>query len=1240
MALTRGDKKVNLPISADFQRLGTQNEKPNIFKAGSEVLSHFMDLEKSKEDIKQLLLEADHKEKQFNYQSALQTDRKNKTVMNAIADAKDAAEAKRLKAWEAEQKRLQKEWAEKQNRIIMGNRENAVNSFTSKIDLDINLAIADFAMQFPAQPNEYMAAVNAWAEEYVGSKEFPEEIFDLDGVSIGNFKEIFYTKLQPAYLPHLKTSHSKAVENGHNISLNNYDDSWGTGVNNYIEQMHQLSEGLNIPDTPKSVLESQDLSGIKNYEEEILNKIDISGDFLSQFKLIMTPLTNQYVSYSKHLYNLAATNPHLMSAEDVENKLKNARIEIDKHVLASFAKYVISGDPNNADAEKATAMNLINDWWIGKFEGAENGIGAYLDAFTSGTYESGDKETIKNFAETQVEDKLKKGKIGYSKIVDTNNTSNELRLNMLNGDGVGSFTDYSGAFIYPDETELRSIHTKWHSDGSTTFNKKEYNDSKNSIKTNKFIVDTFSEFRLGNLEWDEVVNKLKGLTGMDTEQDMVDAYYYNINEGKVNGSEIINRMVNVVEGGADIQQDGLLNNFQLAFNKTKKFPSTFIDTVNALNSVNANDADDVNRFKAMISLVSYLGIGNGHGLDGTTVAAISHAHQRMESGNILSAVQEYNEFFQTNLNRPEEEDIIKGIVEWDNNTNWLDGKINSINDHVTDQKATIFSFEALKKIMLPKHWESFDYTIMDNEKFAEFGKANDSWFRTEHAIIRNALDNNRDTINEMIKNEMASLMISGKYNFKFGDQEGMEKLATAASINVYNRIDSGELSFENYMYDASRFNNKGAVLTDKGIQEHTGWNNASLKSNSIIQIMSMTNKMDYETASAFWEDDNYGEAISNLNDLWEQGGIRFKFDERSRFTNTPQWHIMVDVNGKGSWKELPNFDNFEFSWKPVNSKNLNTTLNQVSEKLIKDKVINQMNIDHLSKRYEWRTNDEGQKELWHHVGETSGRTNVGAYMDVKDGWVKIEDGQVSENYMAMLTFFNTLMANAGNNLDTFADVFSDWEDIDTWVEIAAANQKKQAVLLAEEKAAYENPAPLEAKTEFKSIAMHLDIPSQNRIGDNFFIYDHEYVDELKNTKSVKAIGPNLILDDNGIGKLQSMGYNEKEVQKILDGELGIPVHHYDQLLDEKYDQAVMFYDDLYNDVILSPLQRSVIVDMIATLGPESAGLDSEIYDLIHQGDYYGVFMELKRLEPFYANKARHSYHVNWWAANSAGDYKY
>ena len=86
--------------------------------------------------------------------------------------------------------------------------------------------------------------------------------------------------------------------------------------------------------------------------------------------------------------------------------------------------------------------------------------------------------------------------------------------------------------------------------------------------------------------------------------------------------------------------------------------------------------------------------------------------------------------------------------------------------------------------MLPKHWESFDYTIMDNEKFAEFGKANDSWFRTEHAIIRNALDNNRDTINEMIKNEMASLMISGKYNFKFGDEEGMEKLATAARASI------------------------------------------------------------------------------------------------------------------------------------------------------------------------------------------------------------------------------------------------------------------------------------------------------------------------------------------------------------------------------------------------------------------------------------------------------------------------
>ena len=104
--------------------------------------------------------------------------------------------------------------------------------------------------------------------------------------------------------------------------------------------------------------------------------------------------------------------------------------------------------------------------------------------------------------------------------------------------------------------------------------------------------------------------------------------------------------------------------------------------------------------------------------------------------------------------------------------------------------------------------------------------------------------------------------------------------------------------------------------------------------------------------------------------------------------------------------------------------------------------------------------------------------------------------------------------------------------------------------------------------------------------------------------------------------------------------MGISSNDYEKLLDEKYNQAQGQYDDLYGNVIITPLQREVLIDLIANLGLEFAGLDSAIYEYIQEGNDYGVFNELKRLEPYYANKQRHSYHVNMWGAKSQGKYKF
>ena len=87
MALTRGEKKVNLPISADFQRLGTQQKSTNIFNAAKQVIEPLMELEAAKQEIDMQLLENNSKERISTYNYALDKDRNIKRTLNALSDA-------------------------------------------------------------------------------------------------------------------------------------------------------------------------------------------------------------------------------------------------------------------------------------------------------------------------------------------------------------------------------------------------------------------------------------------------------------------------------------------------------------------------------------------------------------------------------------------------------------------------------------------------------------------------------------------------------------------------------------------------------------------------------------------------------------------------------------------------------------------------------------------------------------------------------------------------------------------------------------------------------------------------------------------------------------------------------------------------------------------------------------------------------------------------------------------------
>tara|TARA_B100000131_G_scaffold323196_1_gene380442 strand:- start:4048 stop:7698 length:3651 start_codon:yes stop_codon:yes gene_type:complete len=1216
MALTRGDKKVQLPISQDFSRMGKQPRGTDFFGAALDVVQPLAELEAHKQDLELEQLQLSSTEKITNYKYQLDKDRFNRKTLETLS----AAQKK-------EAERIAKEKLKKQQAIEDANNKNYVHSMKAIINLDINSKIEQLALKHIADPAALAEEWEAWKKGYTSGKEFPKQLKDRDGVLIGDFLLEFETKSSAAFLPNYVSAAKEARKIHSAESWGKQTESWESGLSNAVQLINQLGDGLNIPTDEVDVM-LQGLWGTEEFDKEHLSKRAVAGDIIGQMELVMGPLYKQFEEYQASLLNLTQMYPDIYNETDVLAELNKQRTTLDSHILGAFAKFIISGDPANREAEKATAMEFINDWWNGEFANSKTGIGAALNAWTSDEHSQAERDQIRSFAESQVNAKYNRSKLGWSQVIDQKNLTNSLKTAMWESDGLGSFNDMSASFIAPSRDEIEFSYTKFNGDGTSDPNPVKVEQAINKLALRDQLIDDFDALRENKFSWHDIVGRNQEF---GTEQDIVDAFYFNTLQAEISGSEIIERMSTAVESGRAFNVDPVLNNFQLAFQKTRQYPTNFIKTVQAMGKVNAESADQVNKFKGLITLSNTLGFGVG--LDGDTYMALKDAAEVLETGNLTDAIDRFNRYFEPN--ELEEDKIIDMIATWDADNQWLDSRIAEINDHITDQKDWVWSMEAWKKILLPKSLESWKYELT-NENIQKFGEEQATWWTWTASTIRDALDNNKDVLNTMIRNEMETMLMRRDKGGIF-DQEGMEQLAEAATYNVYSRLNSGDMQFENYMFDPHKFNQRGVVLTDNGIQKHTGWNNETLRANVIIETMAMTNAMDFEAAEDFWGTADYGEKLDNLNTLFEEGGIRFKFDERSRFTDTPQWHIMIDVSGEGDWKELRNPENYGYSWSPTG--NLLTNTNQASVESIKRKIVADNTMEQLSSLYQTRITDDGTKELWTYIGKSRGTAGFAGKMD-KDGWVKVESGKIGENDHQMISAINGFIATIGNNIERFKDVFSDWEDIDTWVEIATKNQKKVALEINKKKNEIENPQPLLAKTKFKSVAQAFDVPFQNRVGDNFYVYEQKYIDNLKNINSYKAIGPNLQLDEAGINKLKSMDYTDSDIEKLMNGEIGIPVHHYDQLLDEKYDLATTQYDDLYGDVIITPLQREVMVDLIANLGLEHAGLDSPIYNYIQEGNTYGVYNELKRLEPFYVNKARHAYHVNMWGATSKGKYNF
>ena len=471
------------------------------------------------------------------------------------------------------------------------------------------------------------------------------------------------------------------------------------------------------------------------------------------------------------------------------------------------------------------------------------------------------------------------------------------------------------------------------------------------------------------------------------------------------------------------------------------------------------------------------------------------------------------------------------------------------------------------------------------------------------------------------------------------DNEGMELLFQSAAINVFERLNKDIWTFDGTMFNENAPHSNAAHLTQYSIMKHTGWSRDIMSGNAILQIMAVTNAMTPDEASDFWETSDTEAKMNNLNNMWIDHRIKFKFDERSRDTNNFQWHIMVDVDGNGTWRALRNPENYDYSWSP-SGVSMVDNINQATMKTVQREIISNFTKDQIAMLYEWRDNNEtGETELWTKIRDISGEgvTNL--------GWRKVESGEVDAFDMQVSNALGWLVSVIGNDVERFKDIFSDWKDVDTFAELAQRNQEEVLAYQQQIKEKIENPEPIIAQSRFLSLVEKFDVPNSNQMGDQFYIYDHKYIDNNYNTKSYKAIGPGLVVEEgkaNWVVKavLSDLGYIDKHIEKIMMGEMGITKDDYGKLVDKKYKESERMYKENYNDVIITAFQKEILIDMIASIGIRFVQHGTPIYDAIHSNNHYQVYNELQALAPFYVNKSRHAWHVNMWATQSNRDNVY
>ena len=1052
--------------------------------------------------------------------------------------------------------------------------DNAVATTKSRIGIDIDNALLNIELNHK-NPSDYISNIQSWVTGYVKDNDL-QTFKDSDGKIIFDPKqhiiESVGSKSNGVYKKLYNDQINKNAENSLNTHITSFESTLGSS-----------------------------LSNVSSFVENLTN--ESSETFLQDIELAYKPIYDGYQTFIGNLKTLQENFPNIygnnVNPDFIVEQTKKYRELITEQTLGQVSKiYLDASSYENLERSKLEAEKFIQDWYNNDINDDSTLISERLvHKFTSNAndFDVDTKENIVTKAEKLLNDRYQllsqelnlqyagqKSQINLER-KNIENGVKDVLTGKINPEYIQkTFTNYSkGKAPAPDYTAInnhnytQTVKENLVGDFKKLFDPNETKDFL-SIKTDPQFLEIY------------------------TEQEIIDNLYKKLNQEEINVQDVINKVNQATSQGFDISSDQTLAALSIGLEITKEYPTSFVNYSDNLMKESFDDKSSQDKLYNFLSTLKTLNNFEEFNLDNTFIEAAKYSFNFVNKPNpdetdIIKMSKSFERYFSKSKDSIED---IQSVM--------METGMQFVPNHLVNLDTNIL--DTMLQNVWP--WQSkfyptseFDISPSDlGEESTLVQSVKPNIFGQKGGNLKDSLMANQTLLSSLIITEATRL--AGERDISYiGNNpntiELREQILMTASKNVFNELKNDGWSFDYMMYNPDDAQGNYPVLSPYSILQHGDIKNLNdLRIETNHQLRLIFNSMSPAEKIDFFETENWQEEyIDKIDTMFDNGQIKFKVDDRSVLSGELRWFIMMDKEGQASnWEELEviNPNGEKVSWSPKNSVNPSTRASQDYVKQdMKSEIVNNL-LTKFSPTYrETGVADTFDEKFYGLIGELS-----------------------------LLTM---------DNYKEFNDKFSKFKDFDTIKEIANNNQAKYAVEKQNVKNKIEIPSEQFVINEFSARIQQFDLPMSPQKNGEYYAYNSEYTDNNLNKKNYMAIGPSLPIDDPNVRQiLLDNNYSKNDILKMTVGEMGINRDTYEQLGVYKYKTATAAYEEIYDEVVLTPRHRNVLIDIIASVGIDLVGPESNIYKYIQDGNMRMIYNEIGKLKPYYNNTKRFTAHLRNW----------